>query len=162
VAARGAGATAGDADFSGSETKTLKACALPKGRSLSIVAHEIVNPCVRASVMCITLSAESPMLMCKASRVDRSNARLQRAAGLPFSWPCLRKSEVMVSEKDNQAPRDFENGLALAKERRLTGGIIRERVENRTEARGTGAHMLHRYYCDEELLKRLWRTPETP
>ena len=67
----------------------------------------------------------------------------------------------MVSEKDNQASRDFENGLALAK-RRLTGGIIRERVENRTEARGTGAHMLHRYYCDEELLKRLWRTPETP
>ena len=68
----------------------------------------------------------------------------------------------MVSEKDNQASRDFENGLALAKERRLTGGIIRERVENRTEARGTGAHMLHRYYCDEELLKRLRRTPETP
>jgi hypothetical protein len=54
----------------------------------------------------------------------------------------------MVSEKDNQASRDFENGLALAKERGLTGGIIRERVENRTEARGTGAHMLHRYYCD--------------
>ena len=52
-------------NFSGSETKTLKASALPKGRSLSIVAHEIVNPCVRACVMCITLSAESPMLMCR-------------------------------------------------------------------------------------------------
>jgi hypothetical protein len=81
----------------------------------------------------------------------------------------------MVSEKEIQASRAVENDLALAKERRLTGDqmgtfvyeylrpvpriLIRERVENRTEARGIGADMLHRYYCDEELVKRLWRTP---
>ena len=82
--------------------------------------------------------------------------------------------EAMVSEKEIQAPRDVENDLALAKERFLTGGqmaefvyqylrpipriLIREPVENHTEARRTGADMLHRYFDDEELVKRLWRT----
>ena len=36
--------------------------------------------------------------------------------------------------------------------------LIRERVENHTETRRTGADMLHRYFDDEELVKRLWRT----
>ncbi len=84
------------------------------------------------------------------------------------------EKEAMVSEKEIQGPRDVENDLALGKKCGLAGEmtkfeyqhlrpiprvLIWERVENHTEARGTGADMLHRYFCDEELVKRLWRTP---
>ena len=84
------------------------------------------------------------------------------------------EKEAMVSEKEIQGPRDVENDLALGKEWRLAGEMTKfeyqhlrpiprilvwGRVENHTEARGTGADMLHRYFCDEELVKRLWRTP---